>query len=103
MLGVAAGMAGILMAISPVLQIRRMLSTGSSRDFSLLYPTLLCVGFILWLAYGWALGNPPMIVSNAFSLTFMLITIGVAIALRRGPGKAGRAGEVATEPVPPPG
>ena len=96
LLGVAATVAGILMAVSPVLQVRRMLHTGSSRDYSLLYPTMLCVGFVLWLAYGWSLGNLPMIISNLFSLGFMLITIGVAIALRRGPGKPrDAAGEVA--------
>ena len=74
------------MAIAPSLQIRRMLPTGSSRDYSLLYPTLLCVGFFLWLAYGLALGNWAMIVSNVASLTFMPLTIGVAIAFRRGKG-----------------
>jgi uncharacterized protein with PQ loop repeat len=82
-LGVAATLAGILMAISPVLQIRRMRKTGSSRDFSLLYASMLCVGFVLWLAYGWALGNPALIVSNLASLSFMVLTIGVALLLRR--------------------
>ena len=86
MLGVLATLAGILMAISPVLQIRRMRKTGSSRDFSLLYATMLCIGFILWLAYGWALGNPALLVSNLASLSFMILTIGVALTLRRGRG-----------------
>jgi uncharacterized protein with PQ loop repeat len=94
LLGVSAAIAGIAMAVSPVLQIRRMLSTGSSRDYSLLYASLLSVGFVLWLAYGWALGNPPMIVSNICSLAFMLVTIGVALALRKGRGVApGRTGD----------
>ena len=85
LLGVAATLAGILMAVSPALQIRRMRKTGSSRDYSLLYASLLCVGFVLWLAYGWALGNPALIVSNLASLSFMILTIGVALTLRRGP------------------
>ena len=83
LLGVMATLAGILMAVSPVLQIRRMRKTGSSRDFSLLYATMLCIGFVLWLAYGWALGNPALLVSNLASLSFMILTIGVALTLRR--------------------
>ena len=82
-LGTAALIAGILMALSPTLQVRRMLQTHSSRDYSLGYPTLLCVGFVFWLAYGLALVNWPMILSNIASLAFMLSTIGVALYFRR--------------------
>ena len=60
-----------------------MLNTRSSRDFSIGYPTLLSVGFVLWMAYGVALGNLPMMLSNTASLTFMLVTIGVALYFRR--------------------
>ena len=83
LLGTAALIAGLLMAVSPALQVRRMMQTRSSRDFSIGYPTLLSVGFVLWLAYGIALGNLPMMISNTASLTFMLITIGVALYFRR--------------------
>jgi MtN3 and saliva related transmembrane protein len=82
-LGTAALIAGLLMAVAPALQIRRMFQTRSSRDFSLGYPTLLSFGFVLWLAYGFAIGNPPMMISNTASLTFMLVTIGVALHFRR--------------------
>lgn len=82
-LGTAALVAGILMALSPALQIRRMLQTRSSRDYSLGTPALLCVGFLFWLAYGLALVNWPMILSNIASLAFMLSTIGVALYFRR--------------------
>lgn len=93
-LGTAALIAGLLMAVSPALQVRRMMQTRSSRDFSIGYPTLLSVGFVLWLAYGVALWNLPMMISNSASLTFMLITIGVALYFRR---LAAAKGE---EPVP---
>jgi MtN3 and saliva related transmembrane protein len=83
LLGTAALIAGLLMAVSPALQVRRMMKTRSSRDFSIGYPTLLSVGFVLWMAYGIALGNLPMMISNTASLTFMLITIGVALYFRR--------------------
>ncbi|MEI7742403.1 MAG: SemiSWEET family transporter [Chloroflexota bacterium] len=83
LLGGLALAAGLIMAISPALQVRRMLSTRSSRDFSLGYPILLSAGFLLWLAYGIALANPPMMISNTVSLAFMVLTIGVALRLRR--------------------
>ncbi len=82
-LAVGATMAGLVMAVAPTLQIRRMLRTGSSRDVSLGYLSLLCVGFVLWFAYGVALGNAAMMISNTASLTFMSLTIAVALAVRR--------------------
>lgn len=85
-LGTLALVAGLLMAVSPALQVRRMLHTRSSRDFSLGYPVLLCVGFVLWLAYGTALANPPMMISNTVSLVAMVATIIVALRLRRTDG-----------------
>ena len=90
-LGTAALIAGLLMAMSPTLQVRRMLQTRSSRDYSLGYPALLCVGFLFWLAYGLALVNWPMILSNLASMAFMLSTIGVALYFRRAETAATRA------------
>ena len=43
---------GILMAISPGLQIRKMLLHRSSREVSIAYFWVLLVGFTLWVAYG---------------------------------------------------
>ena len=50
----------------------------------MLYLSLLSVGFIFWLAYGLALGNPAMIVSNSASFSFMTVTILIALRYRRG-------------------
>jgi uncharacterized protein with PQ loop repeat len=86
-LAVAATIAGVLMAAAPFLQIRRIFRTHSSRDVSLLYLALLEAGFVLWLAYGWAIGNAAMIISNLASLSFMTVTIAVALAFRRGKGR----------------
>jgi MtN3 and saliva related transmembrane protein len=82
-LGLAAATAGILMAISPLLQIRRMLERHSSEDVSLGYLSVLQVGFLLWLSYGIALGNPALIVSNGTALVVGTGTLTVAVALRR--------------------
>lgn len=85
-LAVAATTAGILMAMAPILQIRRMLHTRSSRDVSLLYLSMLEAGFVLWLAYGWSIGNMALILSNLASFSFMTVTILFAIRFRRGKG-----------------
>ena len=86
-LAIAATVAGVLMAAAPFLQVRRMFHTRSSRDVSLLYLTLLEGGFVLWLAYGWSIGNAAMIITNIASLSFMSMTILVALAFRRGKGR----------------
>jgi len=83
-LAVAATIAGLLMGISPTLQIRRMFQTRSSRDVSIGYLSMLCAGFVAWISYGTALGNLPMMLTNSVSLAIMLVTITVALYLRRG-------------------
>jgi MtN3 and saliva related transmembrane protein len=92
-LAVAATIAGVLMAAAPFLQIRRMLHTRSSRDVSLLYLSLLEVGFFLWLAYGWSIGNLAMIISNVASIGFMTVTITAALVFRRGKGRDAETGD----------
>jgi MtN3 and saliva related transmembrane protein len=77
-LGVTAATFGVLMAISPLLQIRRMLQTRSSADVSLAYLCVIEVGFGLWIAYGLSLPNLAIIVPNAVAVTVGLATILVA-------------------------
>ena len=106
-LAVCATIAGVLMALSPYLQIRRMRRTRSSNDVSLLYMSMLAGGFIVWLAYGFSISNWAMMISNSASLVFMLITILVALTYRRGGARRAAAGEAALtpsaggEPTPP--
>jgi MtN3 and saliva related transmembrane protein len=82
-LAVAATAGGLMMAASPTLQIRRMLTTRSSADFSVGYMSVLVCGFALWLAYGLSIGNPALVISNTAALTFGLLTITVALRLRQ--------------------
>jgi len=96
-LAVAATLTGILMALAPSLQIRRMLRTRSSRDVSIGYLALLDLGFVIWISYGLSIPNAALIISNAASLTFMTITIVVALSFRRRAGEDAPAAD--TEPV----
>lgn len=91
-LGVLAATWGILMAISPVLQIRKMLGRRSSLDVSIGYLLVLVVGLSLWLAYGFALRNAALIVPNAVALVIGVWTIGVALWFRS-PDRRGHPSE----------
>jgi MtN3 and saliva related transmembrane protein len=87
-LGVAAAAWGVLMAISPLLQIRRMLERRSSADVSLAYLAVLQFGFVLWVGYGLALANPVIAVPNSVAAIVGAITMLVAWLLRHGPRSA---------------
>jgi MtN3 and saliva related transmembrane protein len=82
-LAVCAGAWGVAMALSPLLQIRRIIAERSSRDVSIGYYVVLLIGFALWLAYGIAIGNAPLIVTNVVAFTVGCVT--VAVALRHRP------------------
>ena len=72
----------IAMALSPGLQIRKMLSTRSSEDVSVGYFLVLIVGFMLWCAYGFAKGDPILVVPNAVAAIIGTATVAVALKFR---------------------
>jgi uncharacterized protein with PQ loop repeat len=77
-LATAAAIWGVLMGVSPMLQIRRMLRQRSSKDVSIGYFAVLLIGFVLWLSYGIAARNLALIVPNAVALLIGASTIAVA-------------------------
>jgi MtN3 and saliva related transmembrane protein len=81
-LGAAAAAWGILMAVSPGLQIRKMLHHHSSREVSIAYFWVLLVGFTLWVAYGLAISNWFLLVPNAVAFAVCSTTIAVALRYR---------------------
>jgi MtN3 and saliva related transmembrane protein len=83
-LAVVAASWGVLMAASPVLQIRRMIERRSSADLSLSYFSVLMVGFTVWAAYGISLGNAAIIVPNSVAFVIGLATILIALRYRGG-------------------
>jgi uncharacterized protein with PQ loop repeat len=74
---------GIAMAVSPVLQIRKMIHHRSSHGISLGYPAVLFVGFLLWLAYGIAIENWALILPNTVAAIVIVVLIAVARHYRR--------------------
>jgi MtN3 and saliva related transmembrane protein len=79
-LAILAASWGVMMAISPAFQLRRILERRSSADISIAYLAVLQVGFTLWAAYGVSLGNLAIIVPN--SVAFLVGAATIAIALR---------------------
>lgn len=83
-LAVLATAWGLLMAVAPALQVRRMFRRRSSADVSIGYLLVLTPGFVLWLAYGLSIGNAAIIITNTASLSFMVVTIAIAWFFRHG-------------------
>ncbi len=82
-LAFAASGWGIAMAVSPVLQIRKIVQHRSSHGVSLGYMSVLFVGFLLWLAYGISLDNWALIVPNTVAAVVITVTMLVAHRYRR--------------------
>ena len=74
---------GVVMALAPGLQVRRMLRERSAAGVSLGYAWVLWVGFALWLAYGIDAGDLPLILANAVALAATGTMILVARRVRR--------------------
>lgn len=81
-LGVSAATWGLVMALSPLLQIRQMWLRRSSDDVSVGFFALLLPGFGLWIAYGTVRSDPVLIVPNVVALLVGVSTIAVAKLLR---------------------
>ncbi len=82
-LAVAAATGGICMALSPLLQLRRVLERGSSDDISIPFLLIVAVGATVWFAYGIAMPNAALIVSNAVAVATNLATIATVRRFRR--------------------
>jgi MtN3 and saliva related transmembrane protein len=81
-LPVLAASWGVLMAVSPLLQIRRMVERRSSSDLSLAYLGVLLIGFTLWVAYGISIGNLALVIPNGVAFAIGVVTVLVALRYR---------------------
>jgi uncharacterized protein with PQ loop repeat len=85
-LAVAASSFGVVMGAGPSLQIRRMLREQSSRDVSIGYFAIIAFGSLLWASYGVSLGNLALVIPNLVGCLVTIVTILVAVRLRRREG-----------------
>jgi uncharacterized protein with PQ loop repeat len=82
-LGIAAAVWGIVMALAPLLQIRRIIVRRSAADLSLGYFGVLLPGFALWAGYGLARGDWPLVIPNVIAFTVGAVTVAVGLVVRR--------------------
>ena len=80
---IAAASWAVLMAVAPLLQVRRMIRRRSSDDVSLGYLLILLPGFALWVAYGVASADLALVVPNAVAFAVATATVACAVQLRR--------------------
>jgi MtN3 and saliva related transmembrane protein len=81
-LGVSAASWAMLMAVSPLLQVREIRRRRSSAGVSLGYFLVLLVGFALWIAYGIARHDLPLVLPNSIALLVTAFTIAVVVRHR---------------------
>lgn len=68
-------MAGILCTFSFIPQVVKIFRTKNARDISLLTFSVFSLGVILWLIYGIAIKEWPIIIANAVSLILILAIV----------------------------
>ncbi len=80
--GVAAGTAGIVMGIAPLLQAARVHRRRHSDDVSAVWLIIVAIGGAVWLARGLVVGDAPIIVANVVVVIASLFTLAVVMHYR---------------------
>jgi MtN3 and saliva related transmembrane protein len=78
-LAAATTVVGVAMSLSYFVQIAKILKTKSAKDLSLIMFTVFCIGLTLWLLYGLAIKNLPLIIVNAVSVVAAYILLGLIL------------------------
>ncbi len=76
--------AGAITSAAGIPQVVRAYRTKHVRDISIWQPVLLNIGMTLWLVYGIALNDIPLIVANVFSLICYSVLIVMKFIYRKG-------------------
>ena len=83
-LGALATLYGFAGALAVLLQTRQMRERGSSGDVSVRFLATYVGGYAIWLLYSISIGSVPIIVVDAAGLCCGVVTLVVALRLRRG-------------------
>lgn len=67
--------AGVITTLALLPQAMKILMTRRTRDISLLWAVSMNVGLLLWLLYGLAKNDMPMIAANSISLLLLFIIL----------------------------
>ncbi|HVN98231.1 MAG TPA: SemiSWEET transporter [Syntrophorhabdaceae bacterium] len=74
--------AAFLTTFAGIPQIVRLLKLRESRDISLATALFLGIGVLLWLIYGLAIGDRPLIAANSISLCISAATVLLVLRYR---------------------
>jgi uncharacterized protein with PQ loop repeat len=75
LVGPVAAASGVVMALSPLLQARRIRALGDSSEVSAGVFQTMRVNASIWLTYGIAAGNAVIVVPNVFALATTTVTL----------------------------
>jgi uncharacterized protein with PQ loop repeat len=78
--GVLASAMGVLMALAPLFQVRRVLSRGQADDVSQAFLVVIAAGSTSWCAYGISTGDPYLIIPNTLGV---ITNVGTLLLVRR--------------------
>jgi uncharacterized protein with PQ loop repeat len=77
-LGISASACGVVMALAPLLQARRVLARRSGADVSQPFLAIIAAGACMWAAYGIADANAYLIVPNVIAVGTNAVTLALA-------------------------
>jgi MtN3 and saliva related transmembrane protein len=81
-LGITAASWAVVMALSPILQIRELVRRDSSEGISISYFVVLLIGLGLWISYGVASHDVPLVIPNCAAFLVMGWAVIVALTKR---------------------
>jgi MtN3 and saliva related transmembrane protein len=83
LLGSAGTAVGLVAAVSLLLQARRLRRLGSACEVSIPIRLLALAGYAVWLAYGVAIGDVPLILVDLTGMVGAALVLRVTLSLRR--------------------
>jgi uncharacterized protein with PQ loop repeat len=82
-LGTAGTLVGLVAALSLLLQARRLSALGTACEVSIPIRMLALAGYAVWLAYGVAIGDVPLILVDVAGVVGAALVLRVTLVLRR--------------------
>jgi uncharacterized protein with PQ loop repeat len=82
-LGTAGTAIGLVMAVSMLVQARRLSRLGSACEVSIPVRVLALAGYAVWLAYGIAISDIPLILVDLAGVAGAALVLHVTVSLRR--------------------
>jgi uncharacterized protein with PQ loop repeat len=73
--GPIASVMGVAMSLAPLFQVRRVLQREQADDVSQLFLLIIVAGASAWCAYGWATGDPYLIIPNTVGVITNVATL----------------------------